>query len=166
MATTRIPQIRDDDPTADDGALTDLLREVRYLRASVAALLPAVEELLATGRPTDLPTDTPIDLPVQAPVAAPIGDSGGSALSVRQSSPSGPDPMTHTGWDELTETERTIARLIAQAMTNRQIATRLSLSPHTINYHLRRMFKKLAINSRVQLVGLSQQPPTGPESAT
>ncbi|PKW18653.1 regulatory LuxR family protein [Saccharopolyspora spinosa] len=52
---------------------------------------------------------------------------------------------------ELTETERAIAELVSQGLTNRQIAHRVFLSPHTVNYHLRRIFRKLGINSRVEL---------------
>jgi DNA-binding CsgD family transcriptional regulator len=51
----------------------------------------------------------------------------------------------------LTDTERVIALLVGTGMTNRQVATRVSLSPHTVNYHLRRIFRKLDIRSRVEL---------------
>ncbi|MEV6604908.1 helix-turn-helix transcriptional regulator [Kutzneria sp. NPDC051319] len=51
----------------------------------------------------------------------------------------------------LTDTERVIAQLVGTGMTNRQVATRVSLSPHTVNYHLRRIFRKLDIRSRVEL---------------
>jgi DNA-binding CsgD family transcriptional regulator len=57
----------------------------------------------------------------------------------------------HSGWDDLTETERTIAHLVSQGLTNRQVSTQIFLSPHTINYHLRQIFRKLAIKSRVEL---------------
>jgi DNA-binding CsgD family transcriptional regulator/predicted ATPase/transcriptional regulator with XRE-family HTH domain len=59
-------------------------------------------------------------------------------------------------WDRLSDTERAIARLVSQALTNHQIATRIHLSPHTINYHLRQIYRKLEINSRVQLASLAQ----------
>jgi len=60
-------------------------------------------------------------------------------------------------WETLTPQELTIATLVHQAMTNQQIANRMYLSKHTINYHLRRMFRKLNIYSRVQLAGLAQR---------
>lgn len=65
----------------------------------------------------------------------------------------GPD----AGWDRLSSTQRTIARLVNQALTNRQIARRLYLSPHTVNYHLREIFRKLGINSRVELARMVQE---------
>jgi len=58
------------------------------------------------------------------------------------------------GWADLSETQRRIARLAGEALTNQQIARRLCLSPHTVNYHLRQIYRKLGINSRVQLARL------------
>ena len=56
------------------------------------------------------------------------------------------------GWDSLTEAERSVTELVADGRTNREVATRLYLSPHTIDSHLRHIFRKLDINSRVDLV--------------
>ncbi|MET8141413.1 AAA family ATPase [Sphaerisporangium sp. NPDC005288] len=55
------------------------------------------------------------------------------------------------GWDSLSETERAVAELIAQGLTNRQAAARMFLSPHTVSTHLRRIFAKLDIASRAEL---------------
>ena len=55
------------------------------------------------------------------------------------------------GWASLTDTERSVAEIIAGGATNRAAAARLFLSPHTIDYHLRQIFRKLAIGSRVDL---------------
>jgi DNA-binding CsgD family transcriptional regulator len=63
-------------------------------------------------------------------------------------------------WQSLTDREIAVARLVEAAFTNQQIAHRLSLSPHTVNFHLRRIFGKLGINNRVQLAHVvGQQPP-------
>lgn len=53
----------------------------------------------------------------------------------------------------LSPTEQTITRLVAAGLTNRQIASRVNLSPHTVNFHLRKIFQKLGVCSRVELVG-------------
>ena len=60
------------------------------------------------------------------------------------------EPRTD-GWAAITPAELAVARLVADGLTNRQIAERLFLSPHTVNAHVRHSFTKLAINSRVAL---------------
>ncbi|MFS8095742.1 LuxR C-terminal-related transcriptional regulator [Lentzea alba] len=57
-----------------------------------------------------------------------------------------------SGWSSLDDTERAIANLVAKGQTNRQISTQLFMSPHTVNFHLRKIFRKLGISSRVELV--------------
>ncbi|HEX5402454.1 MAG TPA: LuxR C-terminal-related transcriptional regulator [Pseudonocardiaceae bacterium] len=63
-------------------------------------------------------------------------------------------PDRRSGWDQLSDTERRIAVLVSQGMTNREVSELIFLSPHTINYHLRRIFQKLEIRSRVALAGI------------
>jgi DNA-binding CsgD family transcriptional regulator len=56
-----------------------------------------------------------------------------------------------TGWDSLTVAENRVARLAAQGRTNRQIAEQLYLSPYTVATHLKHIFTKLDVTSRVEL---------------
>ncbi|MFD0381534.1 helix-turn-helix transcriptional regulator [Streptomyces stramineus] len=47
-------------------------------------------------------------------------------------------------------------------MTNQQVAKQLDLSPHTVNFHLRNIFRKLSISTRVKLgpiIAQFDQPP-------
>ncbi|POG43889.1 LuxR family transcriptional regulator [Streptomyces sp. ZL-24] len=81
------------------------------------------------------------------PVAGAVRDTGGGVLSV------------------LTPQQQRIARCVAEGATNREVALRLSLSPRTVDHHLRNVFAALSIRSRTELARLlgpqtSQMPRT------
>jgi DNA-binding CsgD family transcriptional regulator len=61
-------------------------------------------------------------------------------------SPAGPDPR-----EQLTSQELQVARFVAEGATNREVASKLFLSPRTVEYHLGKVFAKLGMSSRVEL---------------
>jgi class 3 adenylate cyclase/DNA-binding CsgD family transcriptional regulator len=56
-----------------------------------------------------------------------------------------------SGWASLTPTERDVVRLVCEGLANNDIATRLFVSPRTVQTHLTHVYSKLGLNSRVQL---------------
>jgi predicted ATPase/class 3 adenylate cyclase/DNA-binding CsgD family transcriptional regulator len=57
-----------------------------------------------------------------------------------------------TGWASLTPAELDVVRLVAEGLTNNDIAARLFVSPRTVQTHLTHVYNKLGGTSRVQLV--------------
>jgi predicted ATPase/class 3 adenylate cyclase/DNA-binding CsgD family transcriptional regulator len=56
-----------------------------------------------------------------------------------------------SGWASLTPTERDVSRLVSEGLANKDIATRLFVSPRTVQTHLTHIYTKLGLTSRVQL---------------
>jgi DNA-binding CsgD family transcriptional regulator len=56
-----------------------------------------------------------------------------------------------SGWASLTDSERRVAVTVAQGRTNPEAAVMLHLSRHTVDFHLRQIFRKLSLDSRVEL---------------
>ncbi|MGI5238104.1 helix-turn-helix transcriptional regulator [Dactylosporangium sp. CA-139066] len=167
------------------GPRFDVLELARLMRCGTAQLLPALEEALASSL---LVTDDErlsfshdlVHAAVAATVCPPAAAALRAELSAMRAAAPGPRSMptrpartrTHSvatiepapgpagppGWESLTEQELHIARLVGRALTNQQIATRIGRSRHTVNYHLRRIFHKLGITSRVELASLARAP--------
>jgi DNA-binding CsgD family transcriptional regulator len=56
-----------------------------------------------------------------------------------------------SGWASLTPAEADVARLVGEGLANKDIATRLFVSPRTVQSHLTHIYTKLGVTSRVQL---------------
>jgi DNA-binding CsgD family transcriptional regulator len=59
-----------------------------------------------------------------------------------------------TGWESLTPTERSVADLVAEGLSNPQIGDRLYISRQRVQTHLAHIFAKLDLTSRAQLAAL------------
>lgn len=68
--------------------------------------------------------------------------------------------------DQLTPQELQIARFVAEGETNRAIADLMFLSPRTVDYHLRKIFTKLGLSSRIELIRIFLSEPALAGQAT
>lgn len=66
----------------------------------------------------------------------------------------------------LSKREAEVVRYLAQGFTNREIAERMNLSQHTIKNYLFRVFDKLGVSSRVELLFLALSQTTNAEGAS
>jgi predicted ATPase/DNA-binding SARP family transcriptional activator/DNA-binding CsgD family transcriptional regulator len=108
--------------------------EKAFTEGKAMGLEKAVEYLLAKEEETDLSTTpTPEELSAAQPPVA------------------------------LTRREREVASLVAQGLTNRQIASELVIGERTVETHVRNLLKKLSLNAREQVAGrITEQPPSPP----
>jgi DNA-binding CsgD family transcriptional regulator len=67
-----------------------------------------------------------------------------------------------TGWPSLTGTEHRVSDLVSQGLTNQQVADQMFISVHTVAFHLRQVFRKLGISSRVELARIAAGQGTAP----
>jgi DNA-binding NarL/FixJ family response regulator len=63
-------------------------------------------------------------------------------------------PPATTSADELSEREAAVLALVAQGLTNTQIAQRLSISDNTVKFHLQNIYSKLGVTNRTEAVGV------------
>jgi len=90
----------------------------------------------------------------------PVLDSGFVVATIVRLTPAGARSRAERGyptfgWDSLTATERSVINLVAQGLTNRETGQRLFLSHHTVGFHLRSIYRKVGVTSRVDLTRLA-----------
>ena len=73
------------------------------------------------------------------------------AAGARRRRPPRAEPRPDFGWASLTDSEVKVARLVSAGHTNRSVAEMLGVSSSTIGTHLRSVFAKMDVQSRVQL---------------
>ncbi|HEX4490529.1 MAG TPA: LuxR C-terminal-related transcriptional regulator [Acidimicrobiia bacterium] len=154
------------------GPLAAINERVLYTNAPARPLLEGADRALLweivtaalrdRGGTVDLPLAPGLDRAVAIEPVRDGSDLVGALLRFRASDPApgAPAPAKPRsrrpdfGWASLTETESQIASLVSEGLTNREIAARLFISTHTVGFHLRHIFRKLDINSRVELTRL------------
>ncbi|MFE5588119.1 response regulator transcription factor [Kitasatospora sp. NPDC056531] len=111
--------------------------------------------LAASGRPEDAREADRAALSRFELVAA-AGDIDRAAAALRahglRSGATGPRRRPRHGWAALTDAESRVAALVAQGLTDREIAFRLVVSVRTVHTHVSRILAKLGCSSRVEIV--------------
>ncbi|MER5741372.1 helix-turn-helix transcriptional regulator [Streptomyces sp. NPDC002262] len=86
--------------------------------------------------------------------AAAEGWARQARAELRATGAAGGRPAEPAALAGLTPQQQRIARLVADGATNQEVAARLSLSPRTVDHHLRGVYARLQIRSRVELSSL------------
>ncbi|WP_256098087.1 helix-turn-helix transcriptional regulator [Streptomyces sp. MnatMP-M17] len=90
-----------------------------------------------------------------APVTKPEEAVRPAKAQREETADAGAELRPQAGWEQLTDRQRTVVELAVQGLTNRQIAERIFVSPHTVNYHLRKIYRALSVSSRIDLFRLA-----------
>ncbi|MFJ8015653.1 LuxR C-terminal-related transcriptional regulator [Streptomyces sp. NPDC096339] len=140
----------------------------QMLRTSVSALLPALEEVEATGV---VRNDGGRAVFSNALLRRLIADSMPDSLRLSLQREAAALRATSgfveapSAGPELSDQQRALVGLVGEGLTNQQIARRLALSPHTVNYHLRRLFKTFGVSSRIDLLTAAEHLDTAGRAA-
>ncbi|GAA5025607.1 AAA family ATPase [Actinopolymorpha pittospori] len=156
--------LRDDDPGQLMWAAARFAADRRFL-AAAHAFEDAGVRLLAHGRLADAVDHLDRALRLYADMDAGAGvERIGAQLQAVGVHPRLTRLRPPSGWAALSAPEERVARLVADGLTNRAVADELFLSPHTVDSHLRHIFTKLGVKTRVELtrVVLEQRPPEPP----
>jgi DNA-binding NarL/FixJ family response regulator len=78
----------------------------------------------------------------------------GALVHLEELTPNRSTGRPQLGWRSLRSSELGIAEMVAEGLTNREIAARIFVSRHTVDFHLRQIFRKLSISSRIELARL------------
>jgi len=118
----------------------------------------AASEELRTRLAAALSSDPAFDVVAVGATAADVASFADVVLVAREADDSARDSEGDAGGMEqsasLTNREREILALLADGLGNKQIATRLGISPNTVKTHLELLFEKIGVRSRAEAVAV------------
>ena len=91
------------------------------------------------------------------PLLLPFANRAARDIGHRLREGANPGPPPARSWLSLTDAERAVAHLAAQGLSSRVVADRMGLPEPTVRSHLRRVFRKLGVRSRVELARVIEQ---------
>jgi len=137
------------------------LRDVKIVILTTFELDEYVFESIRAGASGFLVKDTePVEL-LRAVRAVAAGDAllspGATRKLIEAFATNSREPRPSTDLDLLTQREREVMALVAEGLTNDEIADRLFVSPVTVKTHVNRAMSKLGARDRAQLVVAAYQ---------
>jgi DNA-binding NarL/FixJ family response regulator len=137
------------------------LGDVRIVILTTFGLDEYVFEAIRSGASGFLVKDTEPDELIQAVRVVAAGDAllspGVTKSLLAEFATHAKEPPPTAGLDELTDREREVVALVAEGLSNREIAERLFLSPATAKTHVSRAMGKLRVRDRAQLVVIAYE---------
>ena len=139
------------------GPARELLAELRRQGIGSDEVPPAAVLALAEFARVGGPGHDAVAVPGRAGwitlhASLPEGESGGRVAIVIERGASPQATAVRLEVHGVTAREREIAALLAQGLSNGEIATRLFLSPYTVQDHVKRLFEKTRVGSRQELI--------------
>ncbi|HET6529015.1 MAG TPA: LuxR C-terminal-related transcriptional regulator [Actinoplanes sp.] len=131
------------------------LHAAQAARATMGLLRPPHQQRLFDATATALRTalgDSAYDRAAAEGAGLSLDDAVGHARRTR-----GRRGRPATGWSSLTPTERQVARLVAEGLTNPEVGARLFISRGTVKTHLSHIFAKLHTANRTELAAAAQR---------
>ena len=128
------------------GALWSIVSEAAQTENRTSVVVPVADGRCVVARCEAVRDGTEV---VAVLVHLPPDGPGAKASATRGGR--GRSGHARFGWSSLTETELAVADLAARGCTNREIADTLVVSPHTVDSHVRHIYAKLGISSRITL---------------
>jgi DNA-binding NarL/FixJ family response regulator len=142
-------------------ASDERLADVRVVILTTFGLDEYVFEAIRSGASGFLVKDTEPDELVQAVRVVASGDAllspGVTRRLIEEFAARAKEPPASGDLDELTDREREVVALVAEGLSNDEIATRLFMSPATAKTHVSRAMGKLRARDRAQLVVLAYE---------
>jgi DNA-binding CsgD family transcriptional regulator len=147
------------------GAVAAVDGTAMYINSSAGRIVASADRELIWDWARRVAADPALDAPIPLPAGPRTarcelvydGPALVGAIVRFQAVPGPADVRGRDYWSRLTESERSVAERVATGLTNRETAAELFISPHTVDYHLRQIFRKLDIDSRVELARVVEQ---------